>query len=91
MAEVSDCKRACENLFSIMFLGPAATLVEQYEDRTLVGGLGNGQQAWNAFYAKYHNNSNEARRACYKNVYFRMEQGQNPDDYTFKLLEVVTS
>ena len=56
-----------------------------------MGGLGNGQQAWNALYAKYHNNSKEARRACYKNVDFRMEQGQNPDDYTFKLLEVVTS
>ena len=93
-AEVSRWTRACENLFSILYLitgGPAAALVRQYKDRKTVGGLGNGQKAWNAFYAKYHNNSNEARRACYKNVDFRMEQGQNPDDYTFKLLEVVTS
>ena len=28
------------------------------------GGLGNGQQAWNALYAKYHNNSKEVRRTA---------------------------
>ncbi|CAN0229426.1 unnamed protein product, partial [Laminaria digitata] len=57
--------------------------------RKLVGCLGNGQQAWNALYAKYHNNSMEARRACYeKPVNVRMEQGQDPDDYIFKVLEV---
>ena len=66
-----------------------ATLVRQYEGETLVGGMGSGQQAWNALYVKYHNNSNEAQRACYeKLVNFRMEQGQDPDDYTFTLLDV---
>ena len=31
----------------------------------------------------------EARRACYGNlVNVRMEQGQDPHDYTFKLIEV---
>ena len=40
-------------------------------------------------YAKCHNNIKEARRACYeKLVNSRMEQGQDPDDYTFILLEV---
>ena len=46
-------------------------------------------------HAKYHNNSKEARRACYerracseKLVNFRMEQGQDPDGYTLKLLEI---
>ncbi|CAN0557693.1 unnamed protein product, partial [Laminaria digitata] len=43
----------------------------------------------NALHAKYHNNSKEARQACYeKLVNVRMEQGQDPDDYIFKLLEV---
>ena len=58
LAEVSRWTRACENLFSILYLitgGPAAALVRQYKDRKTVGGLGNGQKAWNAFYAKYHN------------------------------------
>ena len=92
LAEISRWKRACENLFSILYLitsGPAATLVRQYEDSTSVGGLGNGQKAWNALHAKYHNNSKEARWACYeKLVNLRTEQGQDSDDYTFKLLEV---
>ena len=49
----------------------------------------NGQQAWNDLFAKHHKNSKEARRACYeKLVNFRMEQGQDPDNYTFKLLDV---
>lgn len=35
-----------------------------------------------------YNNSKEERRACYeKLVNFRMKQGQDPDDYAFKLLE----
>ena len=52
--EVSRWKRARENLFPILYLitsGPAATLIRQYEDRTSVGGLANGQKAWNALYA----------------------------------------
>ncbi|CAN0505479.1 unnamed protein product, partial [Laminaria digitata] len=49
----------------------------------------NGQQAWNALHAKYHDNSKEARRACYEKLMnVRMEQGQDPDDYIFELLEV---
>ncbi|CAM9830362.1 unnamed protein product, partial [Laminaria digitata] len=45
--------------------------------------------AWNALHAKHHNNSKEARRACYeKLVNVRMEQAQDPDDYIFKPLEV---
>ena len=71
LAEVSRWKRACENLFSIMYVitsGPAATLVRQYEDRTSAEGLVNGQGACNALYAKYHNNSKEARRACYRKL-----------------------
>ena len=64
-------------------------MVRQYEDRTSAGGVVNGQQAWNDFFAKHNKNSKEARRACYeKLVNFRMEQGQDPGDYTFKLLEV---
>ena len=40
-------------------------------------------------YPKYHINGKEAWRACYeKLVDFRMEQGQDPDDYIFKLREV---
>lgn len=92
LAEISRWKRACKNLFLVVFLitsGPAVTLVRQYLDRSSVGGLGNGQQTWNSLYAKYHNDSEEARQACYeKLVNFRMEQGQDPDEYTFKLLQV---
>ena len=92
LTEVSRGKRACETPFSILHLtisGPAITLVRQYEDRTSMGGLGNGQQAWNTLYAKYHNNSKEPRRACYEKVVkFGIEQGQDSDDYTFKLLRV---
>ena len=92
LAEVSRWERACENLFSILYLiarGSAATLVRQYEDRTSAGGLRNGQQGQNALYAKCNYNSKEARRACYeKLVNFRMEQRQDPDNYTFKLLDV---
>ena len=69
--------------------GPAATLVRQHEDRNSAGSLGNGQQVWNALHAKYDNNRKEARRACHeKLVNVRMQQGQDPDDYIFKLLEV---
>ena len=40
-------------------------------------------------YTKFNSNSKEARRACYENlVNFRMEQGQDPDDYTIKLTEI---
>ena len=39
--------------------------------------------------SKYNSNSKEARRACYeKLVSFRMEEGQDPDDYIIKLLEI---
>ncbi|CAM9889260.1 unnamed protein product, partial [Laminaria digitata] len=49
----------------------------------------NGQQAWNALHAKYHNNNKEARRACYEKLAnVLMQQGRNPDDYIFKLLDV---
>ena len=54
LAQASRWKRACENLILILYLitsGPAATLIRQYEDRTSVGGLANGQKAWNALYA----------------------------------------
>lgn len=74
LAEISRWKLACENLLSILFLitsGPAVTLVRQYLDRSSVGGLGNGQQAWNSLYAKYHNDSKEEWRAL----------GHDPDDY----------
>ena len=60
LAGVSRWKRACENLFSILYLitsGPAATLVRQYEDSTSAGGLGNGQKAWIASHTKCHNNT----------------------------------
>ena len=90
--EIQRWKQACETLFSVLYLvtsGPAATLVRQYEDGTLAGGLGHGQKAWNALYTKYNSNSKEARRACYEElVNFRMEEGQDPDDYTIKLLEI---
>ena len=92
LAEVSRWKRECDNPFSILHLNagdPAATPVRQCEERTSVGGLVNGQQAWNALYAKHHDNSEGARRARYeKLVNVRMEQGQDPEHYTFKLLEV---
>ena len=92
LAEISSWQRACENMFSIMYLitsGPAATLVRRHEDTNSAGSLGNGQQAWNALYAKYHINTKEVRRASYeKLVNFRMEQGRDPDDHVFKPLEV---
>ena len=51
--------------------------------------MGHGQKAWNALYTKYNSNSKESRRACYEKVVnFRMEQGQDPDDYTTKLMEM---
>lgn len=54
-----------------------------------MGSAASGQQAWNALYAKYHDNNEEARQTCYgKLVNVRMEQGEDPDQYTFKLLEV---
>ena len=91
LVEIERWKRACETLLSVLYLvtgGPAATLVRQYEDRTSSGGLGHGQKAWNALYTKYYSNSKEARRACYeKLVSFRVEEGQDPDDYTIKLME----
>ena len=69
--------------------GPAATLVRQYEDRTSTRGLGHEQKAWDALYTKYNSNSKERRRACYeKRASFRMKEGQYPDDYTIKLMEV---
>ena len=90
--EIQRWKRACETLFSVLYLvtsGPAATLVRQYEDRTSAGGLGHGQKAWNALYIKYNSNSKEARRACYeKLVSFRMEGGLHPDDYSINLFEI---
>ena len=85
-------KRARETLFSVLYLvasGPADTLVRQYEDRTSTGVLGHGQKAWNALYTKYNSNSKEGRRTCYEKLAsFRMEEGQYPDDYTIKLMEV---
>ena len=71
LEEANRWKRACEGLFSMLYLitsSPAATLVRQYEDRTSAEGLVNGQGACNALYAKYHNNSKEARRACYRKL-----------------------
>ena len=92
MVEIQRWKRACEPLFSVLYVvtsGPAATLVRQYEDRTSAGGLGHEKKAWDLLYTKYNSNSKEARRACYeKLVSFRMEKGQDPDDYTVKLMEV---
>ena len=92
LVKIQRWKRACETLFSVLYLvssGPAATLVRQYEDITSAGVLGQGQKAWNALYTKFNSNSKEARRACYENlVNFRMEQGQDPDDYTIKLTEI---
>ena len=86
LVELQRWKQACETLFSALYLvtsGPAATLVRQYEDRTSAGCLGHRQKAWNALYTKYNSNSKEARRARYeKLVSFRMEEGQDPDDYT---------
>ena len=90
--EIRRWKRACETLFFVLYLvtsGPAATLVRQYEDRTSAVGLGHGQKALNALYTKYNSNSKEARRACYeKLVSSRMEEEQDPDDFTIKLLEI---
>ena len=91
LVEIQRWKRACETLFSVLYLatsGPAATLDQQYEDRTSAGGLGHGQKAWNALFTKYNSNSQEARPACYeKLVSFRMKKGQDPDDYIIKLME----
>ena len=88
LVEIQRWKRACETLFSVLYLvtsGPVATLALQYEDRTLAGGLGHGHKARSVLYTKYNSNSKEARRACYeKLVSFRMEEGQDPDDYTIK-------
>ena len=92
LVELQRWKRACETLFSVLYLvtsGPAATIVRQNEDRTSAGGLGHRQKAWDALYTNYNSNSKEARRACYeKLVSFRMEEGQDPDDYTIKLMEI---
>ena len=92
LVEIQRWKRACKTLLSVLYIvtsGPAATLVRQYKNRTLAGGLGHGQKAWHALYTKYNSNSNEAWRACYeKLVSFRMEEGQDPDEpYTIKLME----
>ena len=88
LVEVQRRQRACETLFSILYLatsGLAATFVRQYEDGTSAGGLGHEQKACDALCTKY-NNSKEARRACYeKLVNFQMEQGQDPDDYLVHL------
>ena len=92
LVEIQRWKQACETLFSVLDLvtsGPVATLVRQYEDRTSAGGLEHEQKAWNALYAKYNSNNEETRRACYgKLVSFWMEEGQGPDDYTIKLMEI---
>ena len=54
-----------------------------------MGGLGHGQKAWKALYTKYNSNSKEARRAWdEKLVSFRIEGGQDPEDYTIKLMEI---
>ena len=51
--------------------------------------MGHGQKAWNALYTKYNSNSKEARRACYETlVSLRMEEGQDPDNYTIVLVEI---
>ena len=92
LVEIQRWKRAYETLFSVLCLvtgGPAATLVQQYEDRISAGGLAYGQKTWNALYTKYNSNSKETRRACYeKLVNFRIKEGQGPDDYTIKLMEI---
>ena len=47
LAEIQRWNRAYETLFSVLCLvtgGPAATLVQQYGDRTSAGGLGHGQK-----------------------------------------------
>ena len=90
--EIQRWKQACETLCSILYLvtsGPAATLVRQYEYRTSAGGLGHGQNGWNALYTEYSSNSKESRRASYeKLVNFGMQQGQDHDDNTIKLMEI---
>lgn len=60
--------------------GPAITLTgSTYFETVSVGGPGNGQQAWNAVYAKHHNDG----PAIYDEpVDFRTEQGQDADDYS---------
>ena len=91
LVEIQRLKRACETLFSVLYIvtsGPAATLVRQCEDRTSAGGLRHGKKAWSASYTKYDSNSKDARRASYKKlVSFRMEEGQDPGGYTLKLME----
>ena len=45
LAGISRWKRACETIFSMLYLitsGPAAILVRQHDDRNPVGDLGNG-------------------------------------------------
>ena len=92
LVEIQRWKQTCEALFSVLHLvtsGPAATQVRQYEDRTSAGGLGHGQEAWITLHTKYNGNSKEARRACYnKLVSFRMEEGQDPDDYIIKPMAI---
>ena len=40
-------------------------------------------------YTNYNINNRESRQACYeKLVIFDMTQGQDPDDYTIKLMEI---
>ena len=85
-------KQACETLFSTFFLstsGPAATLVRQHEGRTSVGGLGHGQKAQNALCTKKNSSIKEAKRVSYeKLVSFRMEEGQDPENYIINIMEI---
>ena len=92
LVEIQRWERACETLFTILYLvtsGPADKLVRQYLGMTSAGSLGHGRKSWNTLYTKYNSNSKKSWRACYeKLVNFVMEQGQDSDDYAIKLMEI---
>ena len=89
MNEKTKWKRANDDLVSILILstsGTAATVVVEQHHAEEGEGLGSGQKSWKALATKYNAYPRETRRACYEQLTnFRMEQGQDPEDFFFKI------
>ena len=76
------------NLFSILFFttsGPAFSVVRRFEGRTRKGGVGHGNDTWEALREKFDGCSREALRAAHQEIQtVKMRSGEDPDSFLYK-------
>jgi len=82
--KIDGWKKANNELYSILFFnteGSANTTVRAHESKT-AGEAGDGQGAFKALKARFHGNTNEARRSCREKLFSKtMKPGSDPADF----------